>query len=460
MNIQKTPALLFLAFATASASLTAAAPPPSANAQLLRARLDRILAARQHAPRATLATAASDTWTEQKLIADGGKPYQQLGSAVAIDRDTAIAGAIESGARDDSVPAGTGAAFIFRNVAGRWVQDAELRADDGAAGDFFGYAVAVSGDTAVVGADDATVDGATDRGAAYVFHRADGVWTQTAKLIAADGISGDLFANAVAIDGDTIAVGAYGATVGGHFGQGAVYLFSRDGSEWKQSAKLSAADGAGLDQLGFSLALHGGVLLSGAPNAVGTDGTAGAGAVYMFEAGAAGWSQTQKIVAADGAAADAFGVSVAFDGARAVVSAPFGNALLGSAYTFARDASGWTQTQKLLPEQGVANDVLWGYAVSISGNRLIVTEPAYDSSLGRADLYRAAADGWSLQQIFTASDAEHGTSLADNFGLSGVIAGGTILIGQPYSTIDANLYQGAVYFYEADRIFASGFDGE
>jgi len=453
-------ASVFLFLGLAGASVCAAAPPPAAAGPLLRARLDAVLAARPHVSRTPPSVTGAGPWIEQKVVADGGTPYQQFGAAVAVDGATAIVGAVESGASDDSYPAGPGTAFIVKKEAGHWVQRAQLRAGDGAPGDFFGYAVAVSGDVAVVGADGASVDGMEHRGAAYVFREQDGAWTQVAKLTAADGIAGDLFANAVAIDGDTIAVGCYGATIDGRFGQGAIYVFTDDGSGWTQTAKISVDDGAALDQLGYSLALHGGTLMSGAPNAAAAGGLAGAGAVYVFEAADGAWTLAQKIAAADAGANENFGISVAFDGARAVVSAPFANTLLGAAYTFARDASGWTQTQKLLPQNSLPNDVLWGFAVSLSGDRLIVTDPTHDSNLGRADLYRVGADGWTLERTLMAGDAEHGTSLADNYGFSGTIAGGTILIGQPYSTIDANLYQGAGYFYEADAIFANGFDAQ
>jgi hypothetical protein len=452
-----TAATVLLAVAASAAAAPLPAPGGHASA-LLHGRLAQALAARPAHVRSLAPAGSTAAWIEQKVVADGGVPYQQFGASVAIDGATAVVGGVESGAGDGSYPAGPGVAFVLRKQSTGWTQAAELRADDGAAGEFFGFSVAVSGDTAVVGAHDATVDGQADRGAAYVFHHTGDAWAQVARLTAGDGISGDLFGNAVAIDGDTIVVGAYGSTVDGRFGQGALYVFSADGGGWTQTGKLTAADGVALDQLGFSVALHGDELMAGAPNAVGADGSAKTGAVYAFQRSAGAWSQAQKLVPDDGAANDAFGVSVGFEGGYGVVGAPFGNGLLGAAYVFERDATGWAQAQKLLPQNGLPNDVLWAFAVALSGDHLVVTEPTYDSNLGRADVYGRTADGWTLQQTLTASDAVAGSSLADNFGFCGAINGGTILIGQPYSTIGSNLYQGAAYFYEADAIFADGFD--
>lgn len=461
MSSRMTAATLLLAVAASAAAATPPAPAPASGgpATLLHARLGHAPAARPAGVRPSVPTGASAGWIEHKIVADDGLPYQQFGSAVALDGTTAVVGGVESGAGDGSYPAGPGVAFVFAKEAGGWIQTAELRADDGAASDFFGFSIAVSGDTAVVGAPAASVGGVAGRGAAYVFHREGGSWTQVAKLSADDGVGGDRFSNSVAIDGDTIVVGANGSTVDGRFGQGALYVFSDDGGGWTQTGKLTAADGVALDQIGFSVALHGDVLISGAPNAVGNDGSTKTGAVYVFERSAGVWSQTHRLAPDGGSEADGFGVSVAFDDRHGVFGAPFADTFLGAAYVFDRNGPDWTQAQRLTPQDVVPNDVMWATTVGVSGDHLIVTEPAYDNSLGRADVYRRGADGWTLERIVTASDADPDASFADFFGLSSAIDGGTILVGQPYSTIGSNLYQGAAYFYEADAVFADGFDG-
>lgn len=459
MSSRMTAATLFFAVAASTAAATPPAPASSGTTALLHARLGHMPAARPAGVRPSVPAVGPGGWIEHKIVADGGVPYQQFGSAVALDGTTAVVGGVESGAGDGSYPAGTGVAFVLAKEAGGWIQTAELRADDGAAGDFFGFSIALSGDTAVVGAPAASVDGEANRGAAYVFHREGGSWSQVAKLSAADGLGGDQFSNSVAVDGDTIVVGSNGSTVDGRFGQGAVYVFSDDGGVWTQTDKLTVTDGVALDQLGFSVALRGDVLLSGAPNAVGNDGSTKTGAVYVLERSAGVWSQTHRLAPDGGGEADGFGVSVGFDDEHGVFGAPFADTFLGAAYVFDRNGADWAQVQKLTPQDVVPNDIMWSTVVAVSGDRLIVTEPAYDNSLGRADIYRRGADGWTLERILTASDADPDASFADFFGLSGAIDGGTILVGQPYSTIGSNLYQGAAYFYEADAIFADGFDG-
>ena len=132
----------------------------------------------------------------------------------------------------------------------------KLLADDGATGDRLGWSVSVSGDTAVIGAYLAD-DKGSNSGSAYVFVRAaDGTWSQQAKLTAADGAAADWFGWSVSISGDTAVIGA--------FGSAAAYVFMRTGSTWSQQAKLTAADGAAADWFGISVSASGGTAVIGA----------------------------------------------------------------------------------------------------------------------------------------------------------------------------------------------------
>jgi hypothetical protein len=123
-----------------------------------------------------------------------------------------------------------------------------------------GYAVSISGDTALVGA----MGDLSAKGAAYVFTRSGATWSQQQKLTAADGEASDWFGGAVAVAGDTALVAAYGDDVGANANQGSVYVFTRSGSTWSQQQKLTAADGAALDDFGFRVALAGDTALIGA----------------------------------------------------------------------------------------------------------------------------------------------------------------------------------------------------
>src|SRR5262249_57679121 len=121
----------------------------------------------------------------------------------------------------------------------------QLIAADGAANDGFGFSVALSGDTMMVGAGGDDIGANADQGSAYVFVRSGGVWTQRQKLTAADGAAGDAFGISVAISGDTVVVGAHGDAIGSNVGQGSSYRFVPSGGGWGQATKTSPPRGGG-----------------------------------------------------------------------------------------------------------------------------------------------------------------------------------------------------------------------
>ena len=209
---------------------------------------------------ASAANAAIDPAKMQKLLAGDGAEKDWFGYRVAIDGDTAVIGAM-----DDDKGTDSGSAYVFVRAAdGTWSQQAKLTADDGAAWDNFGYSVSVSGDTAVIGAnwDD---DKGSSSGSAYVFIRAaDGTWSQQAKLTAVDGAAWDEFGISVSICWDTAVIGAMYDDDNGS-GSGSAYVFVRaaDGT-WSQQAKLTADDGAAYDSFGGSVAVSGDTAVIGA----------------------------------------------------------------------------------------------------------------------------------------------------------------------------------------------------
>src|SRR5207244_2622086 len=134
--------------------------------------------------------------------------------SVAVSGDTALVGAYGDN---------HGSVYVFTRAGGVWTQQAKLTASDGAVGDVFGYNVALSGDTALVGARNANAQ----QGAAYVFTRSGGVWTQQQKLTAGDGVAQDHFGRGVALSGDTALVGASGDDVGAaNTSEGSAYVFT------------------------------------------------------------------------------------------------------------------------------------------------------------------------------------------------------------------------------------------
>ena len=182
---------------------------------------------------------------------------------------------------DTAGKATAGAAYVFTRSGGFWTQGAKPIAADGVAGDWFGQAVALSGDTALVGAPnhDTTVGAAA--GAAYVFTRSGAAWTQEAEPIAADGIANDLFGFKVAVSGEMALIGAPGWDTAGAADVGAAYVFARSGAAWTQEARPIAANAAVGDDFGMSVALFGGTALIGAPYRDAA-GQANVGAAYVF----------------------------------------------------------------------------------------------------------------------------------------------------------------------------------
>ena len=305
------------------------------------------------------------TWTQiQKLVATDGAAFDRFGASIALEGDTALIGGWGAvGQR--------GAAWVFIRSGGTWSQQARLDADDGASNDFLGQSVALSGDTAIAGAWGADIGGNAEQGAAYIFTRSGTTWSQQAKLTAPDGMPNDSFGQTVSLDGDTALAGSPFAKVGDNFLQGAAYVFTRSGTTWSLQTKLTADDGQPLDRLGFAVALDGNTAFCSALGAS-FNGEANRGAAYVFTFTGGNWTQQAKVGASDGVPFDDFGQSVALAGDTAVVGADFAtigkNTLQGAAYVFARSAEQWTEQVKLVASDGEANDDL-GISVATDGQR-------------------------------------------------------------------------------------------
>ncbi|MCK4871317.1 MAG: FG-GAP repeat protein [Phycisphaerales bacterium] len=324
--------------------------------------------------------------------------------------------------------------------AGLGDQLAKLLASDGAEGDYFGCSVAISGTTAIVGAD-GDDDNGHFSGSAYLLDISDPANpTQIAKLLASDGAAVDEFGFSVAISGTIAIVGAYGdGDDGGGDDFGSAYLF--DPTTGQQIAKLLASDRAAGDQFGRSVAISGTTAIIGAW--LDDDNGDNCGSAYLFDTTTG--QQIAKLLPSDGAAGDRFGCSVAIDGTTAIVGAirDDDNGLeSGSAYLFdISDPANPTQTAKLLPSDGAAGDE-FGYSVAISGTTAIVgaLHDISDDS-GSAHLF----DTTTGQQIakLLASDGAEG----DDFGISVAISSTTAIVGA-YSDEDNGDLSGSAYVFD------------
>ncbi|MDS4039713.1 MAG: hypothetical protein RKP20_00855 [Candidatus Competibacter sp.] len=323
------------------------------------------IAGAQQAGRAFVVLRQGTNWTQQAELLpspDNRAAFDEFGSAVAVAGDTVVVGA----RRQNS---DRGAAYVFVRSGATWTQQAQLIASDGAAGHGFGAAVAISGDTAVIGAGGAN--------ASYVFKRVGATWTQQPRLAANDGATGDSFGCAVAVSGDSALIGAPSKTTGA----GAAYLFKSAGGDWNspQQTKLTAGGGANA-YLGYAVDLSGRVALLGAP---GETGNTGAG--YVFFSNGTTWTQQARLAAASGAAGDRLGRTVNLGGEQADVAllgAPGASTTKGAAHLFARQGTAWTASASdpLTASAGASNDAL-GRGVALFGDTAVAVAP------GAADAY-------------------------------------------------------------------------
>lgn len=264
---------------------------------------------------------------EQKLTASDAASFDVFGNAVSLSGNVALVGAH----LDDDSGSGSGSAYVFRHDGSGWIEEQKLVAADAAADDSFGYALSIHGNVALVGAryDD---DSGANAGAAYVFRHDGSTWVEEQKLVAGDGTAGDFFGAALSIHGDLALIGATGDDQRGD-GAGAAYVFRFDGSSWSEEQKLTASDGRGGDEFAFSVAVGPGTAAIGAIHGRTDEIDSGATYTYWFDGGV--WVEEQKLVAGDAAQFDFHGYSVALDHDRIVIGSVLdddGGEDSGSAY--------------------------------------------------------------------------------------------------------------------------------
>ena len=313
----------------------------------------------------------------QKLFSSDGGSSDQFGYAVGISGDIAVVTAIAD------FPMGifaAGSAYVFERSGATWVETTKLFANDASPEDHFGQAVAISGNRIVFGVphDDPAGSGS---GSAYVFEKTGGVWAQTAKLTPNGLAPADTFGFSVAIEGDTIVVGSLGDEgPSGEGNTGSAYVFEFSMGSWIEKQKLIPSDPAWDQSFGASVSVSGATLLVGA----GTDSTSGSnsGSVYAFEKQGSVWTQVQELLAIDANPGNVFGYFHTHVGNVAIIGS-IGDSdtsfTCGSAYEFRRVGSTWTQTGKMLAADGFQGGVL-GRSVAITGLTAIAGAPFTDDA--------------------------------------------------------------------------------
>lgn len=382
----------------------------------------------------------------ETIRARDASPFSYFGQAAALEGDVAVVGA----PYDDGAGMDAGAAYVFKRRGGRWLQAAKLTAPSPWAYDRFGFSVAVSGATVVVGADRRDQGDRVDSGAAFVFRPAGEGWSLETALRPRDLREKDGLGISVAADGDAVLVGAPGKD-GDLPGAGAAYLFRRAGGRWREEAKL--VDPSPTERAGFghAVALNGDTVLVGA--ATSSDLEVMGGRAYLFRRGPGGWELEARLAPPEPKPLQKFGAAVALSGDLALVAAP--RAVLGektragAVFVFRRTDSGegsrWEPAAELTSSPP-RNDEEFGRTVSLAAGRLLVGSQFGDAAglnTGVAWLFDLHGNRWQSKGPVLAPDA----AALDEFGSAVALSDRWILVGAPREA-EAGNAAGAAYLYD------------
>ena len=463
-----------------------------------------------------------------------------FGGSVALDGDTLIVGAqyedscsttpVSTTAAIDNGCTNAGAAYVYERVGGTWLFAAYLKAPNAGQYDYFGDSVALDGDTLIVGAGGegscSTTPVSTtassnnrcgNRGAAYVYERVGITWLFTAYLKAPNAGPGDDFGNSVALDGDTLIVGAHyenscsttpvsttASSDNGCHHSGAAYVYVRVGGAWQFHAYLKAPNTGQDDEFGGSVALDGDTLIVGAwfddscsttpvsTTAAADNGCGNAGAAYVYERVGITWRFAAYLKAPNAGQYDWFGVTVALDGDTLIVGAELedscsttpvsttaswdtGCSHAGAAYVYERVGGTW-RFAAYLKAPNAGQDDHFGASVALDGDTLIVgadeesscsttpvsTTASSDnrcSAAGAAYVYVRADGAWQFQAYLKAPNAGQD----DNFGASVAVDGDTFIVeasdegscaidSSQHVAVDSCPSAGAVYTYRLETL--------
>lgn len=399
------------------------------------------------------------------LFSSDAAPGDLFGCSVAISGDFAFIAACGD---DNENGVDAGSVYVFLRSGDTWVeQPSKLTASDGAAGDFFGSPVVVSGDTLMVGA---PMDGEGELvglGSVYVFVRSGEVWIQQQKFTANDPEELDLFSWGIAIEGDTAVIGApEGFNPPTATGSGSAYVFTRSGGVWTQAAKLTASDADLGDYFGLPPSISGDTILIGAHANDPNEGLVDAGSVYVFEKPVDGWTdmtETQRLIPSDAAPGDGFGLG-GIHGDTALIGAwkhdhTGGYDDAGATYVFVRSGNGWVEQPPELTASDAQPQHFFGGAIH-RGAWALIGAPGDDDMgpfAGAVYLFVHSLGVWTEAAKLTGSESDE---YAD-FGRGGAaVTGNTVLIGDPADDNAAGSDAGAVYVFELNCTLPGDCDGD
>lgn len=344
---------------------------------------------------------------------DGGLGF---GRAVAISGDFIVVGA-----PIDEPPDVFGSAYVFHRVNGSWVEQTKLTASTQFWEDVFGTSVAIDGDTIVVGAP-GTMDSSWSDARAYVYRYDGFAWSEEAELIPSGSFDGDRFGISVSISGDLIAVGAPGL----EFSPSQVYVFRRDVTTWSEEAILVGADTDYDDAFGQAVSADGGLVVVGAYH----DDHAGdtSGSAYVFRFDGENWGQDAKLTASDAGPEQAFGTAVGLSDGVVLVAGVHSTLVgAGGVYVYERQNGSWVEAARLEATDAAFNDA-FGASLDIDAETVVVGAIGDDdagSLSGSAYLFKRIGTDWLQVAKYVASDAASGRL----FGFSTGVDGDTAVVG-------------------------------
>ena len=396
----------------------------------------------------TLTLVAANSFAAQDIIlADDGKAGDSFGYGVAIDGNTALVGAFKA---DIDGVIDAGAAYVYVLGDNGWLQQAKLVAEPAFAEDTLGGNVALKNDVAMLGVMRRD-DKGKDSGAVVSFEREVNVWKQNQIFTAPDAKPGDAFGQSIALTKNHLIIGAPRNDALGN-DAGAAYIYKRENDSWRYQTKITASDGAAGDLFGISVAIDGNTILVGAD--LHDEKAENAGAVYVYVLDDNNWKQEAKLMASDGGKTDIFGVRVALSGNTALVSARRDDTEelgidAGSAYIFVRDGSTWTQQVKLTSPDGQADD-RFGRGVALSGDTAIISAMNHDangSNTGAVYVYKKGSSGWRYTSKFMAKSSMPDDKFGWNLGLSNGVA----IVATPHHDAKGQ-ESGAVFIQDLNSI--------
>jgi len=372
------------------------------------------------------------------LLSPTAASAAEMAYAVGLDGTSIVVGA--PGEDTD-----TGAAYAIDCATLPCAEPLRIAPADLNTDDAFGTAVGISGDTLV-----ATAPG-PEPGAAYIYIRDAGGWSQQAKLTPSGGSSGERFGVSASVFGDFVAIGADRAS-----DSGAVYVFVRSGTEWIQETRVAAPAAGPRAAFGASVSLESSTLIVGAPfqrNAAA--GSYANGAAYVFIRQIAGWALQSTLLPSSSANGDLFGFSVDIAGNRAIVGAPYADSAQGTAFVFGRDVATWSEQAQLTAATGAPGDE-FGWSVAFDDDKAVVGAPfagqLIEAPCGANYVFEGPA--------FVESNAGAITQplLNELAGWSVAASGGRWVASAPGHIVGTDAHAGAAYWFTASSIFRSGFD--